>query len=238
MRSAISPSLNVRPIRSIASTLLCFAILFAAEAPTLFACTSTYLDVCDDATYVYADASMSVSGCNPCYAQIDLTLTSPTGRSGYTSVSNDFGQTSIEAVVPLPINAEYGTWTGSADYTTDNLYQRTQSVMVCGFNILPGGFHSNYCTNPVEQDLLFSAAVVPSLSQCPIFNFSTVRSCSAAVEDGNMNLSGYSCNYNGAAITGHAYFFGSTGHMTLGFNLQFSGGNNVSKTSTIEVVCP
>lgn len=139
MRFVTSPSFNVRRIRSIASTLLCFAILFAAEAPTVFACTVTGLDVYNDANYVYADAWMSVSGCAPnCYAEIDLTLTSPSGRSGYTTVSNQSAQTiSIEAVVPLPINGDGGTWTGSADYTSDNLYTRTQSHLVCIASINP-----------------------------------------------------------------------------------------------------
>lgn len=121
MRSAISPSFNVRRIRSIASTLLCFAILFAAEAPTVFACTSTYLDVYYDSTYVYADASMSVSGCAPfCYAQINLTLTSPSGRSGQGVVYNQDGQTTVELVVSLPINGDTGTWTANAAYSSDN----------------------------------------------------------------------------------------------------------------------
>jgi hypothetical protein len=97
MRSAISSSFSVRRIRSIASTLLCFAILFAAEAPTVFACTSTYLSVYNDSTYVYADAQMSVSGCNPCYAQIDLTLTSPSNRSGYTTVYNTTTQDKLQS---------------------------------------------------------------------------------------------------------------------------------------------
>lgn len=127
MRSAISRFCNVRRIRSMASTLLCFAIL-AAEAPTVFACTSTYLDIYDDGTYVYAYADMSVSGCNPCYAQIDLTLTSPSNSSAYTSVYNNPGQTYITAQVSLPINVDFGTWTASADYTSDNSYFRTATL--------------------------------------------------------------------------------------------------------------
>jgi hypothetical protein len=128
MQSAISPSFNVRRIRSIASTLLCFAILFAAEAPTVSACTSTYLNTYSDGDYMYADAQMSVSGCNPCYAQIDLTLTSPSSRSAHTTVYNNPGQTSIEAWVSLTINSEAGTWTSSADYSSDNTYYRTQTA--------------------------------------------------------------------------------------------------------------
>lgn len=84
---------------------------------------------------------------------------------------------------------------------------------MCGFTISPGSATNTYPTNPVQQDLRFSANVQPSLSQCPVYNFNPneTLSCSTTVADGDMNMAtpANSCSTNsGTAITGHAYYFG------------------------------
>lgn len=130
MRSAISPFFGVRRIQGIVSALLCFGILFAADAQTVFACASTSLSIYNDNTYVYADAVITVSGCVPCYAAADVTLTSPTNRSVEQYVYNGFVGYQAEASVSLPINADTGTWTANAGYddTDGNYYTRVQTL--------------------------------------------------------------------------------------------------------------
>jgi hypothetical protein len=102
-------------------------MLFAAEARTAFACTSTSLNVYADSSYVYADAFVSTGQCGVnCYEWIDLILTGPSNQSVEQIVDNgDNGrQVSVQEVVSLPI--EPGRWVADATYSTDNTYYQSQ----------------------------------------------------------------------------------------------------------------
>jgi hypothetical protein len=129
---------------------------------------------------------MSVSGCNPRYAQIDLTLTSPSNRSGYTTVYNNPGQTSIEAVVSLPINGDVGTWTANADYTSDNTYYQSQTLQVKGtvqitsVGVPPTPINTNSPPGPACTTVTVQIAVNKvGLADNPVLNLSYFKNSSS-----------------------------------------------------------
>ncbi len=182
---------------------------------------------------VYSDNSHYPHSCGTATSSDDSVAFADTSGSSGTVFGGQPGVTFID------LESSY-----LDQFGTRQQLQYQMRAAVCNFTIVPGQFNSSYCQNPVLQERQFSADVRPSLSECILT--SSQSSCSVAHFEGNtvqLHVANpYTCNIEPFSVTGRARFYGpgageAAGALQLGFSLRLRG-KTLSKTRTIEVVCP